>query len=159
MDYDLKDGPHRYATSRTWDDSAPLVCFIGFCPEPSHGHPTDPLTLKAYTLAMANGFGGFLLMNEWAFEANLPREVVHEACNDGEACGPMNDTYLASLAAGCHTIVACWGTEGRTDLFLERHRAVLAMFPDRLKCFGKHDALHPRSIRYLRGTETLVPFA
>lgn len=159
-DYELREAPYRYALDRTWDDSLPAVCFLGFSPEPTDGNPTDPLTLKAYSLAMANGFGGFLLMNEWAFEAPLPRDVVHEACREGgDALGPMNDVYLQTLAAGCHSIVACWGSEGVSEPFVERHRQVMAMFANRLKCFGRHDATHPRSVRYLRGNETLVPFA
>jgi hypothetical protein len=121
-------GNYRYALSRRWDDSLPLVMCIGLNPSTANGL-TDDTTIENLTKLLAGyGYGGFYMMNLFAFISSNPDDL--RACPD-----PVkeNDAWLEKIRSEVNDVIFCWGAFPQAEY---RARKIINTYPDAL-CFGK----------------------
>src|SRR5689334_6852032 len=64
---------YRYALWRIWDESKPLVMFIGLNPSTANETETDNTITRVRGICEHNGFGGFYMMNCWAYISTDPK--------------------------------------------------------------------------------------
>jgi hypothetical protein len=139
------DGMYRYALSRAWDRSKPMVQWVGLNPSTADASKLDPTLRRVSRFSILYGFGGFWMTNLFAYRATKPSNMRKAA----DPVGPDNDQWLLDVAKWCNMTVACWGPHGH---FRDRETEVVRLFDGRvLKALGVTKAGHPRHPLYLKG--------
>ncbi len=142
-------GKHRLLLWRIWDDSKPLVMFIGLNPSTANATSDDPTIRRIKTIAANLGFGGIYMTNLFTFISTDPKQLDIENGNT-----PDSDWYLQTTAYQANDNIVCaWGN----FKVMGRDIEVRDMFP-----FAK--ALHinnngsPKHPLYVRSDKQLVNY-
>ncbi|MBS1915687.1 MAG: DUF1643 domain-containing protein [Bacteroidetes bacterium] len=105
-----EDRKYRYALWRIWDESKPLVMFIGLNPSTANESDNDPTIRRVISIAKHNGFGGVYMMNCFPLVSTNP-DVLDEFYNtkQHESEDLQNMNFLLQTAKRCKEIVFAWG--------------------------------------------------
>lgn len=133
---------YRYKLWRIWDSNLPLVMCIGLNPSTANETKTDPTITNLTGMLKILGYGGFYMMNLFAWISSKPNDLL--TCKDpvGE-----NDSKLKEVGAICKDVIVCWGNFKQAD---ERIKQVLPNYPN-AKCFGVTKSgkpFHPLAMMY-----------
>jgi hypothetical protein len=145
------DRKYRYAIWRIWDKEKPLVMFIGLNPSKANESESDNTITKVKKIASHNGFGGFYMMNCWAYISTDPKLLMHSPLSD-----EWNNNMLTAISAKCKEVVFAWGNfkiirdKGR-DLEL------IKMFPN-AKALHINNNGSPKHPLYCKDETILIPF-
>lgn len=116
---------YRYALWRIWDQSLPLVMFIGLNPSKANEDEPDN-TIKAVTAIATNlGYGGFYMMNCFPFVSTNPEDLIVN--NDNT----LNDSWLYNVRKSCRDVIFAWGIF-KVVKKTGRDKQLMQMFPDAL---------------------------
>jgi hypothetical protein len=139
----------RYALSRIWDDSKPLVMCIGLNPSTANADSDDPTIKSLIRILQGLGFGGLQMLNLFALISPDPNAL--RMCPD-----PVkdNDRYIQNISSEFEVIVFCWGNFKQAEY---RAKKFKQMFPSAM-CFGKNSRGTPKHPLYLKSNSTLIPF-
>lgn len=140
---------YRYALWREWDESKPLVLFIGLNPSTADERENDPTIRRCIDYARRWGFGGLYMANLFAYCASYPN--VLKAAED--PVGPDNDRWIPELASEAALVVAVWGNDGR---FKNRSVRIRKMLPD-MQCLRMNKGGEPAHPLYQSKTATPIP--
>ena len=113
---------YRYLLTRIWDAAGTRALFVMLNPSTATEAQNDPTVERCERRARALGFGGFRVVNIFAYRATDPK-VMRAAA---DPVGPDNDAaILASVQDWRPDRVVCaWGAHG---LYLGRGAAVAGM--------------------------------
>lgn len=102
------DGRYRYRLWRLWDSLAPVMVWIMLNPSTADASVDDPTIRKCIGFAKANGHGGIIVVNLFAWRATDPKELPRAT----DPIGPENDDHIqwACSAPILATVVAGWGS-------------------------------------------------
>lgn len=114
---------YRYELRRIWDESKPLVLFIGLNPSTANAEIEDNTSRVCINYAKRWGYGGLLLGNLFGFRSTNQTELFKAA----DPVGPGNDNALTTLQDQAALVVCAWSASGR---YLSRDSAVLAKLRD-----------------------------
>ena len=137
-----KCGSYRYKLWRIWDESLPIAMCIGLNPSTANVVKTDPTITNLTKMLKILGYGGFYMMNLFAWISSKPADLLTCENPIGE-----NDTKLKEVATICSEIIVCWGNFKQAK---ERIKEVLPNYPY-AKCFGKTQSgkpFHPLAMMY-----------
>lgn len=109
---------YRYALTRVWAPGCRLLVVM-LNPSTATETANDPTVERCERRARAMGFGGFRVVNLFAFRATDPRALRAVA----DPVGPDNDAALGAGAVWADAILCGWGGHGA---LLGRDRAVAA---------------------------------
>lgn len=99
-------GKYRYSLSRIWDETLPTVLFIGLNPSTADADNDDPTIHKLRRYCQQWGYGGFEIVNLFAFRSSKPEALIPLG---NKAIGPNNPDYI-SAGLEKHSITVCmWG--------------------------------------------------
>ncbi|MGV8094492.1 MAG: DUF1643 domain-containing protein [Mangrovibacterium sp.] len=99
------DRKYRFALWRKWDQNKPLVMFIGLNPSTANETDPDPTIRRVTNFAKSWGYGGFYMMNLFAYVTPYPQELI---ISDEHI--QRNDHMLEHIAAQCKKIIFAWGS-------------------------------------------------
>lgn len=145
-----RDYTYRYALARVWDESGPVVTFIGLNPSTADDRIDDPTVRRCVGFAQRWGYGQLLLGNLFAYRSTSPGVLGRVS----DPVGPLNDRWLRRLVRMANCVVAAWGAGGRLS---GRDEAVLAILGP-AHCLGTTREGHPRHPLYLPSEATPRPF-
>lgn len=140
---------YRYALYRIWDRSRPMAMCIGLNPSTANGENDDPTIENLAAILSNNGYGGFYMMNLFAFISSNPDDL--RAVPDPVK---SNDVWLDKISRLCEDIVFCWG---RFPQAVYRAKKIIPMFPG-AKCIGKNGDGTPKHPLYIKRSTKLIPF-
>lgn len=122
---------YRYKLSRIWDKNKPKIVFIGINPSTADDKEDDPTIRKLIAYSKAWGYGGFIIINLFAFRT----AKVYDLLKIKHHFGPENENYLRKYT-GYKTVVVMWGAKANE---INRYVAkrVLNMIENPM-CFGKN---------------------
>jgi hypothetical protein len=145
------DRQYRYSLKRIWDRDKPLVMFIGLNPSTANETDADPTIESVERISRHNGYGGFYMMNCWAYVATYPKDLRFNVMSD-----EINTDVLTLMASRCKDVVFAWGA---FKIVIERGRdkELIAMFPNAL-CIGRNGNGSPKHPLFQKGTSLLIPF-
>lgn len=145
------DRKYRYCLWRIWDETKPLVMFIGLNPSQANEAKDDPTIKRVIAIAKHNGYGGFYMMNCWAFIATKPEDLKYN-----HMANKWNDSLIILTAGKCKDVVFAWGNfKIVTDM--GRDKELKEVFPNALAlCINKNGS--PKHPLYCRADTTLIPF-
>lgn len=112
---------YRYVLWRIWDDSKPIAMFIGLNPSRADERTDDPTIRRVKNFAASWGYGGFFMLNLFAWITPYPEELEQAADPVGE-----NDRYISEYAKRSAIVMGAWGTFAAAK---ERCRVVCANLP------------------------------
>lgn len=136
---------YRYSLTRVWDEAGRRVLFIMLNPSKATEVQNDPTVERCERRARILGFGGFRVMNIFAWRETDPRLL--RAAPD--PVGADNDRLLLEGLDWADTIIAGWGVHGE---HLNRGPGVEALLRGagvELHCLGLSKAGHPRHPLYI----------
>lgn len=95
----------RYRLWRIWDDTKPLVMFIGLNPSTANESDNDPTIKSVIRIAKNNGYGGVYMMNCFPFITPYPEKLL------GTTLKSVVENYehLQSVKAMVKDVVFAWG--------------------------------------------------
>lgn len=135
-------GKYRYKLWRIWDTKLPLVMCIGLNPSTANADKDDPTINNLRRALTTLGFGGFYMMNLFAWISSQPEALLVVPDPVGE-----NDSKLKEVEALCSEVIVCWGGFMQAE---KRVKQVLPNYPN-AKCFGKNKngtPMHPLALMY-----------
>jgi hypothetical protein len=145
------DRQYRYALWRIWDESKPLIMFIGLNPSTAaEGTESDDNTIKKVTkVAANNGYGGFYMMNLFAVISTDPDLLLTHP----DPLGGNNDALLF-YRESCSNVCFCWGAFKQAKVRAEQ---VKRMFSNAL-CFKKTKSGAPWHPLYCLDKTVLIEY-
>src|SRR5690606_1992220 len=131
---DMKDarfspcGKYRYWLSRIWDTILPYAMCIGLNPSTANAEDDDPTIRNLTELLKANRYGGFYMVNLFAFITPNPEElrVCPYTVKD-------NYAFIEMVSRVTSDVIFCWGSFKQAEY---RAKKMIVKYPDAL-CFGK----------------------
>ncbi len=136
---------YRYALTRVWDATAPRILFVMLNPSKATEAQNDPTVERCERRARVLGYGGFRVMNIFAWRETDPK-LLRQA---SEPVGQENDRMLIDGIAWADLVLVGWGVHGE---HLQRGPEVEALLRDagaELHCLGMSKAGHPRHPLYI----------
>jgi len=97
-------GKHRLMLWRIWDESKPLIMFIGLNPSTANATDDDPTIRRVKSMAKSWGYGGVYMLNLFTYISTDPKKLNMSTGNHPDA-----DSYLKDTAYSSAAIVAAWG--------------------------------------------------
>lgn len=135
-------GNYRYWLSRIWDKQKPIGVFICMNPSTATSSMCDLTMCNCNNLAIQWGWGGFYIVNLFAYRATDPNEL--KKCIN--PIGKLNDTAIKDICSTVSSVVLAWGNGNKN-----RATDVLSLLGDRqIYCIDKNKGggyLHPSRIK------------
>ncbi len=133
---------YRYKLWRIWDNTLPKAMCIGLNPSNANANKNDPTINNLKTALAILGYGGFYMMNLFAYISSKPEVLL--TCEDplGE-----NESKLKEVEALCDDVIVCWGKFKQAQ---DRIKQVLPNYPN-AKCLGFNldgTPVHPMALMY-----------
>lgn len=135
-------GKYRYKLWRIWDDELPKAMCIGLNPSTANANKNDATINNLIRILTKLGYGGFYMMNLFAWISSKPEDLLTCADALGE-----NESKLKEVEALCNDVIVCWGNFKQAE---KRIKEVLPNYPN-AKCFGKNKngtPFHPLALMY-----------
>lgn len=135
-------GKYRYKLWRIWNNRRPIAMCIGLNPSTANAKKNDPTISNLIRILTNLGYGGFYMMNLFAWISSKPKDLL--TCLDplGE-----NESKLKEVEAICDDVIVCWGNFKEAK---NRIKEVIENYP-KAKCFGFNNngtPCHPLSLMY-----------
>ncbi len=147
-------GRYRHALTRVWDRTARRVAFIMLNPSTATEAQNDPTIERCERRARRLGFGGFRVVNVFAWRETDPAGLRRAA----DPVGPGNDAALLAACKWADLIVCGWGVHGaHLDRGPEVERLLRRAGCD-LHRLGATRAGHPRHPLYVGYRVTPEPW-
>lgn len=140
---------YRYVLWRTWEGVRGHVMFVGINPSTADEFDDDPTIRRCCGFARRWGYGGFFMLNLFAWRATDPRRLRRNPL----PIGPENDDYLRMYAESAGLVVAAWGATAAPWAW--RACVVRHLLGDNVQCLGLTRAGWPRHPLYVRGDQPL----
>lgn len=101
------DRRHRYALTRTWDESLPACAFLMLNPSTADAFKVDPTVRRCLGFAQRWGCGSLLVLNVFAVRSTDPQALYGYP----DPTGSENDRYIAGQLEAWQPahVVAGWG--------------------------------------------------
>ena len=145
-------GTYRYKLWRIWDKNLPAVTFIGLNPSTADASVDDQTVRRCIGFAKDWGYGGFNVVNLFAFRSRDPLVLEHIP----DPIGPENDRYVKQATGlDIALVVAAWGEEGGK---FERSREMIELVGRELGCLGYTKSGDPRHPSRARKDSKPVPY-
>lgn len=156
-------GTWRYWLKREWDDAKPYGAIVGINPSKAGADWDDQTIRKGIGFAKRWGWGGFWMVNPFAFVSTDQRGLLTAP----DPVGPENDLYLGDVLANADTIVVAWGSAKTTAVRrlldarlgqMRRMRTLQAATDDKSYCLGRTADGSPRHPLMLSYDTPLQPW-
>lgn len=146
-------GKYRYKLWRIWDDSLPKVMCIGLNPSTANEDKDDATISILKRMLPILGYGGFYMMNCWAFITSDPKLLQVNPMSD-----EWNNNLLTVTAASCADVIFAYGGF-KIIKQTGRDKELMEMFPN-AKCFAKSkdgSPIHPLAMQERNGRNPNKP--
>ena len=142
---------YRYSLSRIWDKQKKFALFIGLNPSTADEEVDDPTIRRCSGYAQKWGYGGFIMVNLFAYRTTLPSNLKKVKY----PVGKDNDKYIVKLSKKADITVAAWGNNGN---LYRRDKQVLSLIPN-LMCLKVNKSGQPAHPLYLKKDLKLTKFS
>lgn len=101
-------GKYRYNLRRVWEPALPCVAFVMLNPSTANAENDDPTIRKCIGFAERWGYGGFDVVNLFAWRSTQPDVLLDVP----DPVGPDNPRYLAEAMKCSAKLICGWGKHG-----------------------------------------------
>lgn len=143
------DKTHRLYLWRIWDESKPLVMFIGLNPSTANESENDPTMRRVIGFAKSWDCGGVYMTNLFTIISSSPG-ILKDHRSWGELVS--NFSLLVDISKKCKEVVFCWGNFKEAEI---RARECKKYFKDAM-CLGRNKNGSPKHPLYVKGDTGLI---
>jgi hypothetical protein len=127
-----EDRKYRFSLWRIWDESKPLVMFIGLNPSTANETEPDNTIKRVIKISQWNGYGGFYMMNCFPIVSTDPSILkdfwqAPDPFTQNQDC--INRDKLKNIALQCKDVVFAWGNF-KVVKEVNRDKELIKMFPN-----------------------------
>lgn len=133
---------YRYKLWRIWDDTLPMLMWVGLNPSTANEETNDPTIRRVITFSQKWGYGGIYMTNLFAWVSSKPQDLKTVADPLGD-----NNNILQSVSEKSAAIVFAWGTFKEAQA---RGEEVKRMFPQAV-ALGINADGSPKHPLYVKG--------
>ncbi len=134
----------------------PRLVWIGLNPSTADEQNLDPTLRRIAAFSKREGFGGFTMLNLFAFRATKPEDMKSVR----DPIGPDNNNVLIQTCRAARKVVCAWGANGSHRWQDVAVLSLLDMFGVETVCLGTTgDGQHPLHPLYQPANAPLVPFS
>jgi hypothetical protein len=144
---------YRFALWRRWDSGLPLLAVVMLNPSTADAREDDATIRRLISFAKRAGYGGFIVVNIYAYRATEPRALLDVGL--ASAVGPENDEWILAACAGRDVLVAWGAFPGERG---ELVHGLIKRVALRVLCLGVTQAGHPRHPVRLSNDAALEPW-
>lgn len=145
-----EDRKYRYVLLREWDSQLPKIMFIGLNPSTADENQDDPTIRRCIAFAKSFDYGGFYMLNLFAYRSTSPSKLREV----DDPIGEDNDNFLLDYISKVDQVVACWGNHGSyKGRSLEIRNKLSALF-----CFGANKTGEPKHPLYVKSDVKLKEY-
>jgi hypothetical protein len=94
---------YRFALWRVWDDTKPVVMFIGLNPSTADESKPDRTVESIIRICKHNNYGGFYIVNCFPYISTDPK-LLNDFTNL-----EVNDYWISHIHSTCQAVVFAWG--------------------------------------------------
>lgn len=148
-------GKYRYELTRVWDTDLPMVCFIGLNPSTADSDKDDPTIRKCIAFSKQWGYGGFIMLNVFAFRTVSPVALksAQRRGEDVEISLPCILENRIKKFNAALSVIACWGKHaGDYGIRLARGLEHKETCGFTLQCLGHNKDGSPKHPLYLKAS-------
>lgn len=109
-------GKYRYKLSRVWDESKPKMAFVMLNPSTADANEDDPTIRKCIGFARRWGYGGFVVVNLFAYRTTFPIHLFMARKSGVDVVGPDNAKAIQEAIQEASYVIAAWGRNGGPTL-------------------------------------------
>ena len=142
-----EDKRYRYQLWRIWDDKLPKIAVVGLNPSTADDTIDDPTIIRCIYFTKSWGYGGFYMVNLFAFRATNPNVLYQHL----DPVGTDNDKHLIEIFSRVDKVICAWGNRGTIN---SRNKEVLKLIAIPY-CIQRNSNGEPSHPLYLK--KTLVP--
>lgn len=146
-------GKFRYRLTRTWDEALRPSCFLMLNPSTADAEQDDATIRSCMRLSRAQGAGGIVVVNLYAYRATDPADLRKA----GYPVGPENDEHVRKAAEQGHPVIAAWGANAQ-PLRVWHVKQLLKKAGVTVHCFGVTKKGQPGHPLYVETARELVQF-
>jgi len=108
------DNKYRYTLSRIWDEDIPALLFIMLNPSTADSEKDDPTIRRLIHFTTSWGYGGFYVVNLYAFCSTDPNELNYAE----DPVGEENLVYIQTMIERVEKVVYAWGNRRKEPKWL-----------------------------------------
>lgn len=138
-----EDRQYRYVLWRIWDNTKPLVNFIGLNPSTADETKDDPTMRRCASFAKSWGYGGFFMTNLFSFKATKPEDLKKAP----DPIGKDTDKWILEIEKKVEKVIFVWGVNG---IYLNRDIEIKKIITKGHFIELSKDG-HPKHPLYLKG--------
>lgn len=139
-----EDTKYRYSLHRIWDANLPKVAFIGLNPSTADKDIDDPTIKRCIEFVKNWGYGGFYMLNLFAYRATDPNELTKTE----DPIGINNTKTILETISKVEKVICAWGNEG---ILMNQNKTILSLIP-KPYCLKINTTGEPAHPLYLSGT-------
>lgn len=145
---------YRYALWRIWDESKPLVMFIGLNPSTANQNTNDATINSVTRISKYNGYGGFYMMNCFPLVSTDPARLqeVYDCLHETEDIENMK--WLLEVSRKCKEVVFAWGN---FKIVEQRANSISGYFKNAKALFINKNG-SPKHPLYCKGNTDLINY-
>lgn len=141
---------YRYKLWRIWDESKPLIAFMGINPSTANETEPDNTIKRVMAIAKHNGFGGIYMINLFGLVSTDPDLLLTHPDPLGD-----NDKHIDEVQGMVHGVVCAWGAFKQAK---ERAKVVYPRIGNPLTLFVLKDG-SPKHPLYCRKDTKILSFS
>ena len=142
------DKTHRYVLWRIWDETLPVIAFIGLNPSIADATADDPTLRRVIGFAKRWGYGGVYMLNLFSFVTPYPKELKTKRSVS------TNLKYLKHWGTQASEVIFAWGNYKDVGKLSQKVRA---LFPE-AKALQLNKNGSPRHPLYVKANATRFSF-
>lgn len=140
---------YRYKLWRIWDESKPLIAFMGINPSTANETKPDNTIKRVIAIAKSNGFGGIYMINLFGLVSTYPEVLLTHPDPLGD-----NDRHIDEVQGKVFGVVCAWGAFKQAK---ERANEVYPRIGNPLTLCVLKDG-SPKHPLYCRADTKLLPY-
>jgi hypothetical protein len=148
------DRAYRYVLTRTWDQTGPVMTWIGLNPSKAGAAINDNTARRFMGFARREGCGGISALNLFGLIATDPRDLAGHP----DPVGLSNDRFIDMHARPGSLAVAAWGAHPMAAGRAREVSVRLTAAGVQLMCIGVTAKGEPRHPLYARSDAPLIPW-
>jgi hypothetical protein len=102
------DRMYRYALRRSWSAGKTHIAYLLLNPSKANERDSDPTATRCAERARRLGYGGFYIINMFAYVATYPKDLI-TAGQTHDVVGPENNAHIINVLAKCTAVICGWG--------------------------------------------------
>ena len=139
-------GRYRYLLRRVWNFDLPRAIVVMLNPSTADAETNDATIRSLCRLLGALGYGGYEVVNLFAWRATDPDELAKA----DDPIGPRNDRVIAAAVARCDILICAWGAHPMADARAREVQQNMRSMRPAVFCFGKTKKGAPKHPLYLK---------